>query len=151
MVYLCALFSWLGLFMGILNLISIQYQFNWSIFLDFFQNKIINNIINSVSIELVDTRIEPVFIPENTRTLRNGKTFKTKPEIFTKYNLKTFDHFSKYFSNCLKLDIIKEKLVNFNIWLKNNIFYFYKSFAENFSNFNLVLKNLNMYKSDKKT
>ena len=105
----------------------------------------------SVSIELVDTRIEPVFITENTRTLRSGKTFQTKPEIFTKYYLKTFDHFSKSFLNCLKLDIIKEKLVNFNIWLNNNITYFYKSFAENFSNFNLALKNVYMYKSDKKT
>jgi hypothetical protein len=28
---------------------------------------------------------EPVFIPENTRTLRNGKTFLSKPEIATKY------------------------------------------------------------------
>jgi len=67
----------------------------------------------SVSVELVDTRIEPVFIPENTRTLRNGKTFQTKPEIFTEYYLKTFDHISKSFLNCFKLDIFKEKLVIF--------------------------------------
>ena len=105
----------------------------------------------SVSVERVDTRIEPVFIPENTRTLRNGKTFQTKPEIFTQYYLKTFDFFSKSFLNCFKLDIFKEKLVNFNIWLNNNITYVFKSFAENFSNFNLALKNLYMYKSDKKT
>jgi len=105
----------------------------------------------SVSIKLVDTRIEPVFIPQNTRKLRNGKTFQTKPEILTKYYLKTFDHFSKSFLNCSKLDIFKEKLVNFNIWLNNNITYVFKSFAENFFNFNLALKNLYMYKSDKKT
>jgi len=37
------------------------------------------------------------------------------------------------------------------IWLNNNITYVFKSFAENFSNFNLALKNLYMYKSDKKT
>ena len=99
----------------------------------------------------VSMRIEPVFIPENKRTLRNGKSFQTKPEIFTKYYLKTFDHLSKSFLNCFKLDIFKEKLVNFNIWLNNNITYVFKSFAENFSNFNLALKNLYMYKSDKKT
>ena len=51
----------------------------------------------SVSVELVDTWIEPFFIPEDTRTLRNGKTFQARPEIFTKYYLKTFDHFSKFF------------------------------------------------------
>jgi len=77
----------------------------------------------SVSVDLVGAQIEPVFIPENTRTLRNGKTFQTKPEIFTKYYLKTIDHFSKSFLNCFKLDIFKEKLVNFNIWLNNNITY----------------------------
>ncbi len=55
-------------------------------------------------------------LPENTRTLRNGKTFLSKPEIVTKYYLKTFDHFSKSFLNCFKLDIFEEKLVNFNIW-----------------------------------
>ena len=71
--------------------------------------------------------------------------------VFTKYYLKTFDHFSKSFLNCFKLDIFKEKLVNFNIWLNNNITYVFKSFAENFSNFNLALKNLFMYKSEKKT
>ncbi len=105
----------------------------------------------SVSVELVDTPIELVFIPENTRTLRNGKTFQKKSEIFTKYYLKTFDHFSKSFLNCFKLDILKEKLVNFNIWLNNNKTYVFKSFAETLSNFNLALKNLHMYKSDKKT
>ena len=54
--------------------------------------------------------------------------------------LETFDHFSKSFLNCFKLDIFKEKLVNFNIWINNNITYVFKSFAENFSNFNLALK-----------
>jgi len=61
----------------------------------------------SASVELVDTRIEPVFIPENTRTVRNGKTFQTNPEIFTKYYLKTFDHFSKSFLSCLNLLLLK--------------------------------------------
>ena len=51
----------------------------------------------SVFADLVGARIEPVFIPENTRTLRNGKTFLTKPEIITKYYFKTFDHFSNPF------------------------------------------------------
>ena len=106
----------------------------------------------SVSVELVDTRIEPVFITENTRTLRSGKTFQTNPDIITKYYLKTFDHFSKSFLNCLNwIFLRKEKLVNFDIWLNNNITYVFKSFAENFSNFNLALKNVYMYKSDKKT
>ena len=37
----------------------------------------------------------------------------------------------------------------FNTWLKNNINYVFKSFTENF--LYLALKNLYMYKSDKKT
>ena len=57
----------------------------------------------SVSVDLVGAQIEPVFIPENTRTLRNGKTFLSKPEIVTKYYLKTFDHFSKSFLNWIFL------------------------------------------------
>jgi len=56
-----------------------------------------------------------VFIAENTRTLRNGKTFLAKPEFVTKFYLKTFDHSSKSFLNCFKLDIFEEKLCNFNI------------------------------------
>jgi len=105
----------------------------------------------SVSVDLVGAQIEPVFIPENTRTLRNGKTFLSKPEIVTKYYLKTFDHFSKSFLSCFKLDIFEERLGNFNTWLNNNMTYVLRSFTENFSNFNLALNNLYMYKSDKKT
>ena len=105
----------------------------------------------SVSVDLVGAQIEPVFIPENTRTLRNGKTFLSKPEIVTKYYLKTFDHFSKSFLNCFKLDIFEERLGKFNTWLNNNMTYVFRSFTENFSNFNLALNNLYMYKSDKKT
>ena len=41
----------------------------------------------------------------------------------TKYYLKAFDHFSKSFLNFFKLDILKEKLANFNIWLNNIITY----------------------------
>ena len=104
----------------------------------------------SVSVDLVGARIESVFILENTRTLRNGKTFLAKPEIITKY-YSTFDHFSKSFLNSFKLDIFEEKLANFNICLNNNMTYVFRSFTENFSNFNLALKNLYMYKSDKKT
>ena len=105
----------------------------------------------SVSVDLVGAQIEPVFIPENTRTLRNGKTFLSKPEIVTKYYLKTFDHFSKSFLNCFKLDIFEERLDKFNTWLNNNMTYVFRSFTENFSNFDLALNNLYMYKSDKKT
>ena len=53
----------------------------------------------SVSVDLVVARKEPVFVPENTRTLRNGKKLLTKPGIVTKLYLKTFDHFSKSFLN----------------------------------------------------
>ena len=105
----------------------------------------------SVSVDLVGAQIEPVFIPENTRTLRNGKTFLSKPEIVTKYNLKTSDHFSKSFYNCFKLDIFEERHGNFNTWLNYNMTYVFRSFTEFFSNFNLALNNLYMYKSDKKT
>ena len=35
----------------------------------------------TVSSDLVFARKEPVFIPENTRTLRNGKTFLKKREF----------------------------------------------------------------------
>ena len=75
----------------------------------------------------------------------------SKPEIVTKYYLKTFDHFSKSFLNCFKLDIFEEKFCIFNIWLNDNMIYVFKSFTENFSDFNQALKNLYMYKSDKKT
>ena len=119
------------------------------VFLKNFEEKSLTEEL--VSVDLVGARIEPDFIPENTRTLRNCKTFQTKPEIVTKYYLKTFDHFSKSFLNCYKLDIFEEKLGNFNIWLNKNITYVFKSFTENFSNFNLAFKNLYMYKSDKKT
>jgi len=33
----------------------------------------------SVSVDFVGAQIEPVFIPENTSTLRNGKAFLSKP------------------------------------------------------------------------
>jgi hypothetical protein len=46
-----------------------------------------------------------------------------KPEIITKYYLKTFDYFSKSFLNCFKLDIFEEKLASLIIWLNNNITY----------------------------
>ena len=46
-----------------------------------------------------------------------------KPEIITKYYLKTFDHFSKSFLNCFKLDIFEEKLASLIIWLNNNMTY----------------------------
>ena len=41
-----------------------------------------------ISIDSVDAQKEPIFIPVNKSTLRNGKTFLTKPEIFTKFYLK---------------------------------------------------------------
>ena len=61
------------------------------------------------------------------------------------------NHFSKSFLNCFKLDIFEERLGKFNTWLNNNMTYVFRSFTENFSNFNLALNNLYMYKSDKKT
>ena len=57
------------------------------------------------------------------KAFRNGKTFLSKPEIVTKYNLKTSDHFSKSFLNCFKLDIFEERLGNLNIWLNDNMTY----------------------------
>jgi len=45
------------------------------VFLKSFEEK--SSTKESVSVDLVGARIEPVFIPENTRTLRNGKTFLT--------------------------------------------------------------------------
>ena len=74
-----------------------------------------------VSIDLVDDQKESVLIPENTRTLRNGKKFLTKSEIVTKFYFKKFEHFSKFFLNCFELDIFEEKFCNFNIWLNSNI------------------------------
>ncbi len=119
------------------------------VFLKSLEEKSLNE--KSVSVDLVGAQIEPVFISENTRTLRNGKIFLSKPEIVTKYYLKTFDHFSKSFLNCFKLDIFEERLKNFNTWFNNNMTYVFRSFTENFSNFNQALNNLYMYKSDKKT
>ena len=57
-----------------------------------------------VSIDLVDDQKESVLIPENTRTLRNGKKFLTKSEIVTKFYFKKFEHFSKFFLNCFPKD-----------------------------------------------
>ena len=57
---------------------------------------------------------------------------------------------SKSFLNWFKLDIFEERLGNFNTWLNNNMTYVFRSFTENFSNSNLALNNLYMYKSDQK-
>ncbi len=43
--------------------------------------------------DLIDDNKESVFIPENTRTLRNGETFLTKHDVVSKFCLKTFDYY----------------------------------------------------------
>ena len=44
----------------------------------------------------------------------------------------------------------EEKLCTFNAWLKNNTSYVFKSLTEDFFNFNPAIKNLYMYKYDRK-
>jgi len=60
--------------------------------------------------DLVDDKKEPVFIPENTRTQRNGNIFLAKHDIVSRFCFKTFDYFSNTFLKCFKLNIFEEKL-----------------------------------------
>jgi len=74
--------------------------------------------------------------------LEKNKISETCDNSNLKFSLKTFDLLPKSFFMCFKLEIFEEKLSTFNTWLKNKISHVFKYFTQNFSNFDLALKNL---------
>ena len=83
---------------------------------------------------------DPLFVPENTRSLRNNNDIIYSQDAQSKFLINTFSYFSQTFLKCFKLD-------NFNL----NCNQFFKEAATNINNictplinhfakFNLVLK-----------
>ncbi len=67
------------------------------------------------NVDLVKENNEPLFIPENTRTNRNGKTRVTKQESASKFFLKTFDYFLNSFFKYFNLNIFEENFVHLTL------------------------------------
>ena len=58
--------------------------------------------------DLVDDNKESVFIPENTRTFRNGETFSTKHDVVSKFCLKHLTTSQTLFKNFLNQIFLKK-------------------------------------------
>ncbi len=83
---------------------------------------------------------DPLFVPENIRSLRNRNVIVYSQDAQSKFLINTFCYFSQTFLKCFKLDIFN---LNYNQFFKEvatNINNICTSLINHFAKFNLALK-----------
>ena len=105
--------------------------------------KILKEIIETKFQELKSqetNNADPLFVPENIRSLRNRNVIIYSQDAQSKFFINTFSYFSQTFLKCFKLDIFN---LNYNQFFKEvatNINNICTSLINHFAKFNLVLK-----------
>lgn len=105
--------------------------------------KILKEIIETKFQELKSqetNNADPLFVPENIRSLRNRNVIIYSQDAQSKFLINTFSYFSQTFLKCFKLDIFN---LNYNQFFKEvatNINNICTSLINHFAKFNLVLK-----------
>ncbi len=98
--------------------------------------------------ELSGINKEPLFLPDNSKSLRKRVVTISSNEKVSKYALKTFTYFSKVFLKCLNLDSFNLKFSSFITYVTSNIKSIFSAFLNRFSNFNFDINKIRLYKSD---
>jgi hypothetical protein len=80
---------------------------------------IVDNFLGSSIIQL--SQKEPLFLPDNSKSLRNRVITISSNEKVSKYSLKTFTYFSNVFLKCLNLDSFNLKFSSFITYVTSNI------------------------------
>jgi len=91
---------------------------------------------------------EPIFIPDNSKSLKNRVITISLNEKVSKYALKTFSYFSNVFLKCINLDSFNLKFSSFITCVTSNLKSIFSAFLYSFSNFNFDIKRVRIYKSD---
>ena len=95
-----------------------------------------------------DPNVDPLFVPENIKSLRNRNVIIYSQDAQSKFLINTFSYFSHTFLKCFKLDIFN---LNYNQFFKgvtlniNNIF---TSVINKFSKFNPTFKSFYLVKDN---
>jgi hypothetical protein len=91
---------------------------------------------------------EPLFIPDNFKSLRNRVITISSNETVSKYALKTITYFSNVFLKCSNLDFFNLKFSSFVTYVTSNMKTIFSAFLNSFSNFNFDINRIRIYKSD---
>jgi len=110
------------------------------------KENIVDNFLGSSIIQL--SQKEPLFLPDNSKSLRNRVITISSNEKVSKYALKTFTYFSNVFLKCLNLDSFNLKFSSFITYVTSNIKSIFSAFLNRFSNFNFDINKIRLYKSD---
>ena len=110
------------------------------------KENIVDNFLGSSIIQL--SQKEPLFLPDNSKSLRNRVITISSNEKVSKYALKTFTYFSNIFLKCLNLDSFNLKFSSFITYVTSNIKSIFSAFLNRFSNFNFDINKIRLYKSD---
>ena len=107
------------------------------------QENIVDNFYASSIIQL--SQKEPLFLPDNSKSLRNRVITISSNEKVSKYALKTFTYFSNVFLKCLNLDSFNLKFSSFITYVTSNIKSIFSAFLNRFSNFNFDINKIRLY------
>jgi hypothetical protein len=108
-----------------------------------------NNVDNFSGSSIIQlSQKEPLFIPDNSKSLRNRVITISSNEKVSKYALKTFNYFSNFFLKCLKLDSFNLKFNRFLTYVTSNIKSIFSAFLNRFSYFNFDINRILINKSN---
>ena len=97
------------------------------------KENIVDNFYASSIIQL--SQKELLFIPGNSRSLRNRVITISSNEKVSKHVLKTFTYFSNVFLKCINLEFFNIKFSSFITYVSSNIKTIFSALFNSFSNF----------------
>jgi hypothetical protein len=102
------------------------------------------NIVDNFNASSViqSSQKELLFIPGNSRSLRNRVITISSNEKVSKHVLKTFTYFSNVFLKCINLEFFNIKFSSFITYVSSNIKTIFSAFLNSFSNFDFYINRI---------